>query len=198
MPSQLPDQFEPSARGCIFVSNHVSVFDALVGFAFFSKLRAPTHFLVHERYSNSAFIGKITRSAGAIFISDDPVTAATALRKAVRALEAGEHVYIAPEGRLALPIEIEAAGSATFSSGVGIIWRHSKATAYAVHLSGTNLVMPPGGKPLIRLAVFRWRPTVSIRIAPLGHAPAGLQRIALAEHMRAAVVGLGSRDLGPA
>ncbi len=138
------DDKVPAEGPVILAFNHRSYFDTVAMHLLIAKIGRPARFLAKKEMFEMPIIGPIAKIVGGISVnrgsgSDEP------LRHAIRALEAGEMVAIAPQGTIPR-------GPAFFDPvlkgrpGVAELAKESGAQVFPVALWGTEKVWPRNQK----------------------------------------------------
>jgi putative phosphoserine phosphatase / 1-acylglycerol-3-phosphate O-acyltransferase len=158
----------PDSGPVIAVFNHRSYFDATVVGVVLGKTGRPFRFLGKKEVFDAPVIGFLSRMAGGIRV-DRGTGSNEPLQHAIRALEAGEAVALAPEGTIPRgpafydPVLRGRWGAARLAQATG-------ASVYPVGLWGTEVVWPRNRRlPRFDLAE---RPTIRVRVGeavPLRH-----------------------------
>ena len=172
------DENVPAEGPVILAFNHRSYFDTVAMHLLIAKIGRPTRFLAKREMFEMPIIGPIAKIVGGISVNRGSGSDAP-LRDAIKALEAGEMVAIAPQGTIPR-------GPAFFDPvlkgrpGVAELAKQSGAEVYPVGLWGTEKVWPRNQK----LPKFNplERPPVSVTVGeavPLvgRSAPADTKRI---------------------
>lgn len=153
----------PLRAPAIFVGNHRSLFDIVVGVRCFAHFRASVRIMVAGRYFDLPIAGRLLRMMGAIPVNGSGLAA---LKEALAALEAGESVVIMPEGRIIGRSE-RGAGVGMHSSGLGLLAVRSGAPLAICGITGSEQVWPAGERLFHIPRFFKGRPTVRVQIHAL-------------------------------
>jgi 1-acyl-sn-glycerol-3-phosphate acyltransferase len=143
----------------VFIGNHRSLFDILLGMRIIRRWNTPGRFMVKGEFFERRWTGSMLRVLGAI-----PVTngrgAKLAFDQAAQALRSGESVVIMPEARI-VPAEERPLGTGDLVSTLGRLVSVGPCMVVISGLIGADDVWPVGAKrPVIR----PWsRPSVRIR-----------------------------------
>jgi 1-acyl-sn-glycerol-3-phosphate acyltransferase len=161
------DDFERDPRSgqeLIFVANHRSVLDVVVGLAIFHRWGVRPRILIKGRYFSVPLVGSLLRVLGAIPVERG--RGAEALIAAERAMAGGEAVALAPEGRI--PSEHERLnGIVGLRSGVGRLAANRGARVVIMAISNTDSVWPLGARvPNFAMRPAR-RPVVKVAVSYL-------------------------------
>jgi 1-acyl-sn-glycerol-3-phosphate acyltransferase len=143
----------------IFIGNHRSLFDVLLGMRMVRRWNAPARFMVKADFFDRRLTGPLLELLGAIPVGVGR-SAKTAFDQAALALERGESIVIMPEARV-VPPEERPLGTGDLVSTLGRLVKVRPCVVAVTGLIGADEVWPLGSmKPRIR----PWRrPTVVIR-----------------------------------
>lgn len=159
----------PTRAPAIFVANHRSLFDVVVGICFFAHFKASVRILVAGKYFADPLLGRLLRLIGAIPVDG---TGLLGLKEALGALDAGESVVIMPEGRIVSSLE-SSSGVGLHASGVGLLVQRSGAPVVLCAITGSDEVWPSEEKRPRLLGIFSERPLVSVKVAAVRPIPSG-------------------------
>jgi 1-acyl-sn-glycerol-3-phosphate acyltransferase len=143
----------------IFIGNHRSVFDVLLGMRMIRRWNAPARFMVKAEFFDRKLTGPLLRLLGAISVGSGRA-AKTAFDQAALALAQGESIVIMPEARVVPPHE-RPLGTADLVSTLGRLVTVRPCVVAVTGLTGADSVWPHDAN-LPRLPRGR-RPRVYIR-----------------------------------
>ncbi len=169
----------------IFVGNHRSIFDIVVGVRYFGHFGASPRILVAGRYFSHPLYGRLLRLMGAIPVNGSGLAA---LKEALASLEAGESVVIMPEGRV-ISLPERDGGVGIPASGVGLLAVRSGVPMGLCGITGSEFVWPPGERR-IRLSRPSERPVLRVQAGSFRPLPARFDRESIAEDVMAALAAL--------
>jgi 1-acyl-sn-glycerol-3-phosphate acyltransferase len=143
----------------VFIGNHRSLFDILLGMRIIRRWNTPGRFMVKGEFFERRGTGAMLRVLGAIPVSNGR-GAKLAFDQAAQALRSGESVVIMPEARIVPPDE-RPLGTGELVSTLGRLVAVGPCMVVISGLIGADDVWPVGAKrPVIR----PWsRPSVRIR-----------------------------------
>jgi 1-acyl-sn-glycerol-3-phosphate acyltransferase len=143
----------------IFIGNHRSLFDVLLGMRMVRRWNAPARFMVKADFFDRRLTGPLLSLLGAIPVGTGR-SAKTAFDQASLALQRGESIVIMPEARVVPPGE-RPLGTGELVSTLGRLVKVRPCIVAVTGLIGADDVWPAGSmKPRIR----PWRrPNVVIR-----------------------------------
>ncbi|MGA9146558.1 MAG: lysophospholipid acyltransferase family protein [Candidatus Nanopelagicales bacterium] len=87
-------------EGVVVAANHLSWFDPLLLLHYSNDANRPARFLAKDSLFNLPMLGTVMTGAGAIPVKRTSADAAAAVESAVAAVEAGEAVWVYPEGTI--------------------------------------------------------------------------------------------------
>lgn len=145
--SALPDNV-------IFVGNHRSVFDVVVGLDWFRKQARSPQIAVHHRYFENALLRSLLRTVGAE--PTGPGRGTAWFSSALDHLREGGDVALMPQGRITTSDEI-----GRIFSGAARLSLASGRPIVAVAATGTDVVWPVGRRlPILKVG----RPEVVVQV----------------------------------
>ena len=130
----------PKTGPAIILSNHISGLDPMM---IQSALHRPVIWMMAREYYEIGPMRKIFQALNAIPVTRDGKDS-TALRSALRALDAGRLLGVFPEGKIAINKRL-----LPFQTGVAMIALRAKVPILPLHLTGTTR-----GKSMARAFVF--------------------------------------------
>lgn len=144
----LPGRAEIRRGRCVFVANHRSWMDPMIALALFPGVRVP----VKERYTRVPPMRTITRWMGCVTIDrSSPAALAAGLDACRRALEAGEPLFVFPEGRRTAGPGVAPFGDAFFRLAL-----EAGAPVVPVVLHSNVPFLAPGGGSLLTSRRALW------------------------------------------
>ncbi len=144
----------------VFVGNHRSLFDVLLGMRMMRRWNHSARLMVRGDFFEKPFLGQLLRSLGAIPVHQGR-GAKVAFDQAVEALKRGESVILMPEARI-VHVEERPLGTGDLVSTIGRLIAAAPCVVAITGLIGADVAWPSRGNfPTVK--PWRRRPTVTIR-----------------------------------